>query len=81
MQCPKCSSKRLKTYDVRHRDGGKWRRRRCDNCNHRVTTFESINGDVELNIRQMRNNVTQLLKSAVKLHNNLNPKCPIEIEK
>lgn len=49
MKCPKCSNMDSKVVDSRMiEDGGVIRRRReCERCGHRYTTFERI-GNVEL---------------------------------
>lgn len=43
MNCPYCSSSKLKVIDKRASvDNSNWRRRECENCNKRFTTYENV---------------------------------------
>ena len=45
MNCPKCGSYNTTVYDTRLEEKSRRRRRRCNDCEHRFTTYEITLGD------------------------------------
>lgn len=45
MQCPHCGSVDHETKDTRHSAGAIWRRRECNVCHKRFTTYERVQND------------------------------------
>ena len=75
--CPKCGHDRARTVNSRkHEDGSVRRRRECVNCNHRVTTYETLidpnNHDYGLTtalkkrLMSLDSTVSQLVKDLLK---------------
>lgn len=58
VQCPKCNGE-SKVIDSRDEESARRRRRQCDKCKHRYTTYE-IHADEYNRIRRLKVNVAQI---------------------
>lgn len=58
VQCPKCNGE-SKVIDSRDEETARRRRRQCDNCNHRYSTYE-IHADEYNRIRKLKVDAAQI---------------------
>jgi transcriptional repressor NrdR len=63
MQCPKCHHNNSRVIDSRQADDGRVirRRRECENCGYRFTTFERIEEAPSISDQEKRRSVKNLI--------------------